>query len=138
LKTLSKALKRWLETKNCNIYFLRVLKAVKIIEKHQKVSRRWKTGEDKFNAAACSLELRRQESVIETTYSSAVERMFLISLKNKYAGEFVCTVLFNKVSWVQFSGILLKASECVLNHRSFRFVPFCHTLQLAANCIFAL
>ena len=65
----------------------RVLKSVKQIEKQQKLARRWRTGETKFKAAALSLETRRKESVLETTYSCAVERMFLISLKNKYAGN---------------------------------------------------
>ena len=66
---------------------IRVEKTVRATEKKQKLSRRWRAGDVKFNAAAISLESRRQESVIERTYASAVERIFLISLKNKCAGD---------------------------------------------------
>ncbi|XP_028415964.1 uncharacterized protein LOC114539523 [Dendronephthya gigantea] len=77
----------------------KVLKAVQRIEKQQKLKKRWKTGESKFNAAAISLEQRRQESVMELTYSSAVERMFLISLKNKYAdGQAIAVKLSKQIS----------------------------------------
>lgn len=75
------------------------MKVVQSTEKRQKVSKRWKTGEKRFNAAALSLELKRQEAVMETTYSSAVERMFLISLKNKYAGNKLLNFKINILSY---------------------------------------
>ena len=65
----------------------RVVKLVENTERRQKVLKRWKPGEGKFNAAALSLEMRRNEAVIESTYALANERMFLISLKKKYAGN---------------------------------------------------
>ena len=68
------------------MYFFRVTKQVENIERRKKVAKRWKPGEREFNTAAFSLELKRNESVIESAFSLAIERMFLVSLKNKYAG----------------------------------------------------
>ena len=66
-----------------------MLKLVENIEKRKKVSKRWKAGDTKFSTAALALEVMRKEEVVESTYSLAIERMFLISLKNKYAGKSV-------------------------------------------------
>lgn len=66
-----------------------MLKLVENIEKRKKVSKRWKAGDTKFNTAALALEVMRKEEVVESTYSLAIERMFLITLKNKYAGNSV-------------------------------------------------
>ncbi|XP_028416463.1 uncharacterized protein LOC114540544 [Dendronephthya gigantea] len=63
----------------------RVVKLVENTERRHRVLKRWKPGERKFNAAALSLEMSRNEAVIESTYALANERMFLISLKKKYA-----------------------------------------------------
>lgn len=62
------------------------MRIVKNIENSNKVSRRWKPGESQFNASALCLEQERRNTVVEQTYSLAVERLFLISLKRKYAG----------------------------------------------------
>ena len=64
-----------------------MLKLVENIEKRKKVSKRWKAGDTKFYTAALALEVMRKEEVVESTYSLAIERMFLITLKNKYAGN---------------------------------------------------
>ncbi len=64
-----------------------MLKIVENIEKRKKVSKRWKAGDTKFNTVALALEVMRKEEVVESTYSLAIERMFLITLKNKYAGN---------------------------------------------------
>jgi hypothetical protein len=65
------------------------MKTVKSIEKCNKLSKRWRPGEAQFNAAALCLENQRRETVVEQTYNMAVERVFLISLKRKYAGNVV-------------------------------------------------
>lgn len=57
------------------------------IEKSQKVKQRWKVGEAMFNSAALTVEKTRRERAIERMYALAVERVFLLSLKRKYAGR---------------------------------------------------
>ena len=64
-----------------------MLKLVENVEKRQKLSKRWKAVDARFNSASLTLEIMRKEAVVESTYSLAIERTFLISLKNKYAGN---------------------------------------------------
>ncbi|XP_046855989.1 uncharacterized protein LOC124449088 [Xenia sp. Carnegie-2017] len=74
----------------------KVTKQVENIERRKKVAKRWKPGEREFNTAALSLELKRNESVIESAFSLAIERMFLVSLKNKYADGQAIAVKLSK------------------------------------------
>ena len=66
--------------------FFSVLKIIASTEKVYKVQERWKVGDKNFNSAALCVEQGRRNHVMERIYSMAVERMFLISLKQKYAG----------------------------------------------------
>ena len=62
------------------------MKIVATIEKDHKIKKRWKAGEPKFTAAALSVEQERRNHTTRRLYALAVERLFLISLKKKYAG----------------------------------------------------
>ncbi|XP_028404241.1 uncharacterized protein LOC114537187 isoform X4 [Dendronephthya gigantea] len=62
-----------------------ILKIVMGIEKSYKVHPRWRMGEEKFNVAALSVLRDRRNQALEKLYSLAVERMFLLNLKRKYA-----------------------------------------------------
>ena len=63
-----------------------VLKIIASTERVHKVQERWKVGEENFNSAALCVEQGRRNRVMERIHAMAVERMFLISLKRKYAG----------------------------------------------------
>jgi hypothetical protein len=63
-----------------------VLKIIASTERVHKVQERWNVGEENFNSAALCVEQGRRNRVIERIHAMAVERMFLISLKRKYAG----------------------------------------------------
>ncbi|XP_046861239.1 uncharacterized protein LOC124454475 isoform X2 [Xenia sp. Carnegie-2017] len=77
----------------------KVTKQVENIERRKKVTKRWKPWEREFNTAALSLELKRNESVIESAFSLAIERMFLVSLKNKYAdGQAIAVKLSKQIT----------------------------------------
>lgn len=68
-------------------FLISTLKVVATIEKSYNVQQRWKLGDENFNKAAISIEEDRRSRTTERLYSLAVERMFLISLKRKYAGK---------------------------------------------------
>lgn len=55
-------------------------------EKSHKVQERWNVGEEKFNSAALSVIEESRNRAIGKIYAIAAERMFLLSLKRKYAG----------------------------------------------------
>ncbi|XP_028416218.1 uncharacterized protein LOC114540132 [Dendronephthya gigantea] len=63
----------------------RTLKTVESMERKHHVIRRWKVGDVKYNTAVRSLEEDRKNRVLESLYSLAVERAFLLTLKKKYA-----------------------------------------------------
>ena len=74
-----------------------ILKLLSTTEKNKKVQQRWKLGDANFNAAAISIEVDRRSHTTERLYSLATEKMFLISLKRKYAGTGVAELTSNMV-----------------------------------------
>ena len=63
-----------------------MLKVIVKTEKIHKVQQRWSVGEEKFNSAALCVIQETRNRAIGKIYAIAVERMFLLSLKRKYAG----------------------------------------------------
>ncbi|XP_028403401.1 uncharacterized protein LOC114526098 [Dendronephthya gigantea] len=75
------------------------LKVVATTEKSYKVLQRWKLGDENFNKAAISIEEERRSCTNERLYSLAVERMFLMSLKKKYAdGQAIAAKLSKQIT----------------------------------------
>ena len=67
-----------------------MLKVIAKTERVHKVKQRWNVGEEKFNSAALCVIQDTRDRAIGKIYAIAVERMFLLSLKRKYAGTYMC------------------------------------------------
>ncbi len=68
-----------------------VLKIIASTEKVHKIQERWKVGEENFNSAALCVEQGRRNCVMKQIHAMAIKRMFLISLKRKYAA--LCVII---------------------------------------------
>jgi hypothetical protein len=97
----------------------RTLKIINSIERKNQVKRRWKVGEMQYNSAVRVLEEERKNRVLENLYTLAVERVFLLTLKRKYAGN----------ETVFYEGRIVKYSTIHrIVHGFSKAVPFAFTI----------
>ena len=75
--------------------FYSIQKSLKAMESRHSVRQRWKPGDREFDAAALQINNQRREDTINALHVLSIERHFLLTLKKKYAGNFVFFILIS-------------------------------------------
>jgi hypothetical protein len=75
--------------------FYSIQKSLKAMESRHSVRQRWKPGDQEFDAAALQINNQRRKDTINALHVLSIERHFLLTLKKKYAGNFVFFILIH-------------------------------------------
>ena len=114
-------------------------KTLKTMESRHSVKQRWKPGDQEFDKAVMLINKERRSDTLKALHVLSIERHFLLTLKKKYAGNFLFIFSFTWCTCYLFYTLakahMIQSSYSYLTLLFYRmFAMYIMFFRWTANC----